>query len=149
MPIENHRRVAANLLKCGVTRVRIMDAKAVLEALTREDIRGLIKNGSIVKVQKKGTTKALSKKIKRQKARGRRFGTGSKKGKQGARAPPKERHIRRIRGMRKSLNDLKVKKELSMDDYRLLYRRVKGGVFRSKRHLLTYIAENKLRIKKK
>ena len=149
MAIEHHRRVAADLLKCGTTRIRIMDAKAVGEALTREDIRELIKNGSIIKVQKKGTTTALSKKIKIQKARGRQFGTGSKKGKQGARAPAKGRHMRSIRGMRATLNELKEKKELDMADYRLLYRRVKGGVFRSKRHLLIHIGENKLRKKQK
>jgi len=54
-------------MKCGVSRVRITQSEEVEEALTREDIRGLIQKGMIWSVQKKGTSKFKSKKKLEQK----------------------------------------------------------------------------------
>ena len=149
MPLVNQRRIAGDLMKCGVSRVRFMDEEAVSEALTREDIRGLIAKGSIIKIQKKGTTHGPAKKIRKQKAKGRRQGRGSRKGASGARMVPKQHWIRSVRGMRRALIQLKEREEISPENYAMLYGRIKGGMFRSKRHLMTTIKEGNMRIARK
>ena len=63
-------------MKCGISRVRIKQTEEVEEALTREDIRGLIQKGEIWSVQKKGTSKFASKKKLEQKKKGRMRGPG-------------------------------------------------------------------------
>ncbi len=149
MPLVNQRRMAAYLMKCGVSRVRFADEEAVSEALTREDIRGLIAKKAIIKIPKKGTTHGPARKILKQKNKGRRQGQGSRKGAAGARSVPKRRWIRSVRGMRRSLIELKQREEISPENYAMLYGRVKGGAFRSKRHLMTVIKDGNMRIRKK
>lgn len=144
MPLAYQKRIAAQILKCGVTRIRIHSAKDVEEALTRNDIRDLIKSGKIIKIQKKGTTKAYSKIGRIQKKRGRRKYDGSKKGSVGARTYHKGIWIIRVRAMRRLLNDMKENKQLESGDYRNLYRKVRGGFFRDRKHILNYIKENNM-----
>jgi len=55
MDLSSQKRIAADVLKCGITRVRITAdgeaMKEVEEALTREDIRALVRKGLIKKIQ--------------------------------------------------------------------------------------------------
>ncbi|MEM7822975.1 MAG: 50S ribosomal protein L19e [Candidatus Aenigmatarchaeota archaeon] len=129
------KRIAAQILKCGISRVRIKSEKEVAEALTREDIRRLIRKGIIYKIQAKGTSKAFSKKRAEQKQRGRRKGPGSRKG---VRAVKKQQWIKRIRALRRLLSDLRAKDMISKEAYNKLYKMAKGGAFRTKQHLLLY-----------
>jgi len=80
MNLSTQKRIASEILKCGITRVRVKESKEVGEALTREDIRSLIQKGEIWKIQKKGTSRGKARKLLKQKRRGRRRGAGSKKG---------------------------------------------------------------------
>src|SRR3989338_8811900 len=95
--------VAAKVLKCGISRVRILDEKAVGEALTREDIRNLIKKGAIIKVPKVGNSRAHANKIMRQKKKGRRIGRGSRKGTKKTSARKKIVWMRTVRPIRRLL----------------------------------------------
>ena len=97
--LRNQRRIAAAVLDCGEGRVWIdpLHADAVAEAVTRQDIRALVKKGYIRKEQKAGTSKARVRAIAIQKQSGRRKGPGSRKGASGARSPRKQRWIRTIR----------------------------------------------------
>ena len=54
--LKNQRRVAATMLKCGENRVWIdpLRIEDVAEAVTRQDIRGLIKTRAIRAKQKRG-----------------------------------------------------------------------------------------------
>ena len=61
------RKIAADLLKSGESRIRIEQGKETEEALTREDVRGLISKGLVKKVQKKGTSKFMVRKKQKQK----------------------------------------------------------------------------------
>ena len=61
MGLNSQKKIAASLLKCGASRIRIKQSKEVDEALTRNDIRELIKKGYIWKEQKKGSSKKYSK----------------------------------------------------------------------------------------
>ena len=46
MSVKTVRRVAGDILKCGISRIKILDAKRAMEALTREDVKQLIAYGS-------------------------------------------------------------------------------------------------------
>ena len=80
--LRSQKMMAMRIMKCGITRVwidpeRISDVE---EAITAEDIRGLIKDGVISAKQKKGNSNFRLKKITAQKKKGRRRGRGSRKG---------------------------------------------------------------------
>ncbi len=141
--LEAQKRMAAELLKCGVSRVRIKSEKEVKEAITREDVRRLIRKGVIYKVQKKGTSRAFARKKLEQKRKGRRKGQGSRKGAKKARKRPKDVWMGRIRALRKLLRELKEKGKLEREEYKKLYLMAKGGAFRTKRHLLLYLKKTR------
>jgi len=144
MNLRGQKRLAADILKCGVSRVRITESKDVGEALTRNDIRELIGKGLITKVQKKGQHSGSSKKTLSQKKKGRRSGQGSRKGSSGARNPSKRAWIKSVRAQRKLLTELKDKGQVQGKDYRSLYRKIKGGMFRSKSHMMLYITDHEM-----
>ena len=70
-----------------------------------------------------------------QRSKGRRKGHGSRKGHGGARTPKKESWMTKVRALRNELNSLKEGKIINSTQYRLYYRRVKGGVYNSRNHL--------------
>ncbi len=141
MDVKFQRRLAAEILKCGEERVWI-DPNAldeVKEAVTREDIRMLIKRGLIQKKQKKGTSRVRANHIKMQKEKGRRKGPGSRKGKKYARYPRKLRWMKNIRAIRATLKELRDSGQIDRHTYRRFYLLAKGGTFRNKNHLLMHM----------
>lgn len=148
MNLRSQKQLAARILKCGLSRVRVKTEKDVGEAITREDIRNLIGKGLIWKVQKRGQNRAMARKRLGQKRRGRKRGFGSKKGKAGARSPGKTQWMKTIRSVRDSLKKLKESGMIERRLYRKLYLMAKGGSFKSRRHLLSYLRDHEL-IKKK
>ena len=146
MKLKAQKRIAADVMKCSPKRV-VFDTtklKDIKEAITKADIRGMIIDEFIQKKRKKGISCARSKQTKIQKAKGRQKGPGSKKGKKTARTPKKETWMARVRLQRNFLRTLKEKKAIANNIYWDLYRKIKGGFFRSKRHLQLYISEKKL-----
>ncbi|WP_423792852.1 50S ribosomal protein L19e [Methanocaldococcus indicus] len=146
MDVSVQRRIAAEILKCGLDRVwidpeHLEDVKA---ALSRDDIRALIKRGVIKKLQKKGISSARVKKLKEQRKKGRRRGPGSRRGAKGARTPPKEKWMNTIRALRKTLKQLRDDGQIDRNVYRKLYRMAKGGYFRSRAHLFLYMEEHEI-----
>ena len=107
--LKNQRRMAAQLLKCGVNRVW-MDPDRINEiekAVTKSDIRVLINGKAIKAKQKKGISKGRKRFVMRQKKKGRRKGAGSRKGAKYARLPKKEKWIKTIRPLRALLRQLR------------------------------------------
>ena len=141
MDSSSQKRIASDIMKCGVSRVRIKTSEDVEEALTREDIRELIQKGIIWSVQKRGTSKFASKKKLEQKKKGRMRGPGRRKGTSGARKNDKTKWIEKVRPLRRLLAELREAEQIPREDYGLLYRRIKGGFFRNKKHLLYYLKE--------
>lgn len=137
------RRLAASQLNIGQSRVWINpDAEAageLADAITREDIRSLIDSGDIKAVPKKGNSRSRFKRREEKRAYGHRKGPGHRKGAKGARTPRKEQWMARIRAQRKRLRELKGDGQIDRHTYRLLYRRSKGGEYRSTAHLNAYI----------
>ncbi len=144
--LTKQRKIAAKVLHVGMGRVWI-DPEAtgdVAEAITRDDIRGLIEDGVIQKIQKRGVSSGRSRVIMRQKAMGRRKGHGSRKGARGARSGKKARWMTKIRALRRRLKELRAGEALDKTAYRMLYNKASGGEFRNVAHLNDYIATHEL-----
>jgi len=139
--LRNQRRMAASLLKCGKSRVWIDNDRLeeIAKAVTKNDIRILIKGEAIKSRQKKGISSGRKKYIAKQKAKGRRRGHGSRKGASYARLYKKERWIRTIRPIRLYLATLRKEKKIDNTIYRRYYDRAKGGEFKSKNHLKSHL----------
>jgi large subunit ribosomal protein L19e len=143
MKAEKAKIIAARLLKVGKNKIWINpeEADSIKEAITKDDIRELIKNGVIKKLKDSEQSRGRTRKIKKQKEKGRRKGHGSRKGTKEARSGRKARWINSVRAQRALLRELREKyperiKELG---YRKLYRMIKGGYFRSKAHLEKFV----------
>ncbi len=135
--LKNQRRMAADLLKCGVNRVWIDTNRVedVDEAVTKTDVRGLIKEGAIKSRQKRGISRARIRYVQEQKKKGKRKGHGSRKGTKHARLSKKRRWIQRIRSMRQLLREYRDQGRITPSTYRKFYGHAKGGMFKSKAHL--------------
>jgi large subunit ribosomal protein L19e len=136
--LSNQRRMAASLLKCGIHRVWIDPGmqEELADAVTRRDIRSAIKAGVIQKLPAAGTSRVRARRLSAERHRGRHRGPGSRRGTPLARVSKKERWMRRIRPQRALLAELRSQKRISPKVYRLFYSRAKGGMFRSRAHLL-------------
>lgn len=150
MTTKTQKKLASKILKTGLDHIKLDPSRLseISEAITRADIRGLIIDKLIKKTPKKGVSKGRSRAVLRQKRKGLRKGRGSRKGKDTARLSGKARWILKIRTQRKFLKLLKNQNLISKKDFRDIYRKSKGGLFRSKKHLRMYLEENNI-IKKK
>lgn len=136
------KKLAARILKVGESRVWLDPSKTkdIEAAITKIDIRKLIKQGAI---------KALPEKVhKPREKKKRRKGTGRKKGSMFAKVTAKERWISTVRPLRKMLKELRASQQIDKPTYRKLYLLVKGGMFRSRSHLKIYLEQHGL-LKKK
>lgn len=140
------KRLASQVLKASHKRVKFDNQRLadIKEAITKIDIRQLINEGAITKIQEKGVSRARARKIQKQKAKGRRSGTGSRKGKGTSRLPRKTLWMNTIRSQRAFIKELKDKNAIPNEVYRELYSKTKGGFFRSTRHIKIYLEDNKL-----
>lgn len=136
--LSNQRRLAAILLKCGLGRVWIDPAsqEEIADAVTRADIRSAIKAGVIRREPLRGTSRVRARRHAEEVRKGRHSGAGSRRGSPIARVPKKDRWMRRVRAQRDLLRTLRAEKKIPPSVYREFYRRSKGGMFRSRAHLL-------------
>ena len=141
MNLKNQRRIAAELLKCGVNRVWIdpNSTEDISDAITRADVRTLIASGTIAASQKRGVSRGRAEFERMQKRKGRQSGHGSRRGKKGARKPSKERWMQAIRPIRKKLKELRDGGKIDTATYRSYYLKAKGGVFKSRPHLVSHL----------
>src|SRR2546428_934534 len=139
MRFDYQRRLAASILGIGVNRVWITtDPKAqddILDAITRDGIRNLIRRNIIQKRRVKGVSRGRARYRAAQKAKGRRRGHGSREGALNARTPQKRRWISVIRGMRRHLRELRDQGRIDVHAYRRVYAPAKGGGVKYKTHL--------------
>ena len=146
MKLGTQKKLAAKILKCSEKKV-VFDSESledIKEAITKADIKILIANKVIRKKREQGIAKGRTRKKHSQQKKGRRRGEGKRKGKTKARTPKKADWMNKIRLQRKFLKELKEKGLFEPDIYRSLYKKAKGGFFRSKNHIKIYISDNKL-----
>jgi large subunit ribosomal protein L19e len=139
--LRNQRRMAAEILKCGINRVWMDQDRLdeIAKAVTKDDIRILI-NGKAIKARAKVSISTGRKNYAiKQKQKGRRHGQGTRKGGKHARQPKKKHWIKTIRPIRKQLKTLRDEKKISPTIYHKYYLKAKGGEFKSKHHLETHM----------
>lgn len=146
MKLTAQRRLASAILKCSEKRVRFDSERLeeIKEAITKADIRSLIKDKAVYAVPKKGISRVRANKIRIQKVKGKRRGLGSRKGKKTSRTPKKKEWMNKIRKQKELLKKMRDNKVVSTKVYRDLYLKAKGGFFRSIRHIKLYVNERNL-----
>lgn len=146
MAMNTVRRIASELLRVGESKVKFKtDAtQKISEALTREDIRSLIKEGSIFAQAKFGVSRIRGREKKAQIRKGRRSGAGSKKGTFAARLGEKENWMAKVRSQRRHLRQLVASGKLAEGAQRRIYGMIKGNAFKGVKVLDIYLKDNKL-----
>lgn len=144
--LRSQRRLAAQILKIGQNRVwidpeRTEDADI---AITRDEIRKLIHEGTIKSLPEKGVSRGRARVLHEKKKKGRRSGLGSRTGSPRARISRKEAWMARIRAQRKKLRQLKTRKVITENTYRKVYRLASSGGFTSIADLERHLKTNEL-----
>ncbi|MGC9116091.1 MAG: 50S ribosomal protein L19e [Conexivisphaera sp.] len=123
------RELAAKVLGVGKGRIRFNPDRLedIEDAITRDEIRRLYREGAIEVLPPRGTSRG------RARARSGRRGPGSRKG---TRESGKERWVRQVRALRRTLRALRERGEVDSRLYRRLYALVKGGAVRTRRRLM-------------
>ena len=138
MSLKSQKRLAAALMGGGLNRVWIdpEETDRVQSAITREEVKTLIREGRIHLRPKTGVSRG------RWRSRaGRRKKAGSRKGGQ---KPGKEAWVLRIRAIRRHLRFLRDKRQLDGPVYAKLLGMAKGGAFRSGSHVDEYVKARQL-----
>ena len=150
MKLNVQKRIAASILNCSQKRVWLDDSRAedIKGAITRADIRALISKGLIQEKLPNITSKHHAREIAMQKSKGRRKGKGTRKGISTSRLPHKRAWINRVRIQRELIRLMKDHGLLTTKNYRKLYLLIKGGFFRSVRHVKLFIEEHSMVSKK-
>ncbi len=143
MDVRLARRLAADLMGVGESRVWISpdNLDEVAMAISRQEIRALIKDGTIQKRFPSTPSRGRARIRRAKKRRGRGRGPGSRKG---PRFDEKRVWIVHVRAQRRYIRWLRDKGYIDRSTYRRLYRLVKGGAFRNLSHLKLYIREHNL-----
>ncbi len=141
MSAKGQREIAARLMKVGYNRVWIDPDKVedVANAITRKEIKRLIKDGVIKTRSIKGVSRGRARILHEKRKKSRRRGPGSREGSKNARFPQRKRWIQNIRSMRRKLRELVESKAITSQTRRKLYMQAKGGTFKSVPHLLKHI----------
>ncbi len=139
--LSNQKRIAANVLNAGESRVWFDPDKLtdLANAITREDIRGLINDGTIKLRQARGISRGRARGHDVKRKKGHRTGHGSRKGAKNARSAKKHLWMRKIRAQRRALRDLRDNNKIDRTTYRRFYRKAKGGEYRTVSVLNTQI----------
>ncbi|MCL5788489.1 MAG: 50S ribosomal protein L19e [Candidatus Marsarchaeota archaeon] len=141
--LSTQRRLAASILKVGVSRVYIDPEHLddVEEAITRDDVRSLIKMGLIEARPTHTPSRGRKRLVHVKKSKGKRKGHGSRKGGRNVRRRIEESWTLRVRKQRAFLRGMYKAGKVSHADYRQLYMKIKGGVFPSLSSLKNTLAK--------
>lgn len=135
------RRVAAGILKAGKTKIWISPdgTERIGQAMTKEDVRALIKDGIIRKRKDKGQSRGRARVLLAKKRRGRKRGRGKRTGTKKARLGGKAGWIKNVRAQRRVLGELKKSGAKFKKPVREIYLMVKGNYFKGKKYLQTMV----------
>src|SRR3989344_6293243 len=105
MNLRMKKRIVQSLYDIGLKRIWIDPSKLkeVKEAITKNDIKGLVKKGIIVIKQKHGSSRSRIRKANIQSRKGRGKGIGSRKGASNARFSRKLGWMIKIRNQKEFL----------------------------------------------
>ncbi len=133
MKLDYQKKLAAKVAGVGLDRVKLDPDKVdmISEAITRGDIKRLIRSGAIKILPKRGTSRA------RARERPKRKGPGRRKGGKYSRLSRKSRWVTKVRALRRELRNMKEEEIVDIRMYRYLYRRLSR--FESTAHLRSYV----------
>jgi large subunit ribosomal protein L19e len=143
MSIKTVKRMAATMLKVGESRIWIDPNRMddVQSAITREDVKRLIHEGAIQRRPQDTPSRGRTRMRLEEKRSGRHRGYGSRKGPKKARSSSKRQWISKVRAQRAFLVELRRRRAIKRQDYRYLYRKVKGGQFQGVRVLSAFTSD--------
>lgn len=141
--LKTQRRLASRLFGVGEKKVWLDPAKfkEIKEAITAEDVKGLIKKGFISEKKSAGQSRARARLFAMKKRRGHRTGVGSRKGKKNARM--NFQWIDKVKALRNELFKERTAGKIDKKQFRVMYTKVKGNAFHSVNHMRNYIEEMK------
>jgi large subunit ribosomal protein L19e len=133
MTVETVRRLAADILNIGRTRVWINpdEISEVKKMATRADVKGLIDKGTIKKLPVAGRKKNTIRKTR---------AAGSRKGRSGKTV--KELWMEKVRAQRKLLRKLLEEEVLPASEKRNIYRRIKSGIYKNKNAMIANLKDS-------
>jgi len=142
--LSSQKRLAADVLDVGKNRVWFDPDQQgeIVDAITREDIRELVDQGTIRAEEKKGNSRGRARERAEKRAYGHQKGPGTRQGKAGARQDPKDEWRGKVRAQRQLLRELRDSGDLDPGQYRELYNKSRGGEFRDRKRLVNYIENN-------
>lgn len=142
MTLEFAKRIASKVLKRGGSAIRFKPEAIsdISKALTREDIKRLINDGSIIALPAKHNMSQRSKILRQKRAEGRKRGHGRRKGTLKARSGGTTWE-KKVRSQRLFLNQLRDSNKIDNKQFRKFYLLIKGNAFASKGSMILYMKE--------
>lgn len=133
MNLSKKKKLAKRTLNVGEDRIVFLGSRLeeIKDAITKQDIRDLLKSGAIVIKERKGRKKV-------QKKRSRSTGNIRRKAKE-----KKREYMILTRKLRRYLKSQVSKGKLSKEHFRDIRKKIRNRVFRSLSHLKEYIGEIK------
>jgi len=147
MELKKAKELAANLMKVGTGKIHIdpKNITKVKEAMTKDDVRGLIADRVIKKRQDNSQSKGRTRKSQEGKRKGRQRGKGKRKGTKNNRGGKKDAWINKVRAQRRTLKEIKKENPELVKErgYSDIYKKIKGNYFKGKKYLREYIEGGK------
>ena len=139
MSVKLTKRIASELLGRGMNSVRLKPeaVKEAEKALTRDDVRELIKSGCVFALKAKHNISQYGVELAKKRTQGRKRGQGKRRGTLKARGQLD--YKKKIRAQRRVIASLKADKTIDNLMFKKLYLLVKGGTFPNKVTLLNRI----------
>ncbi len=148
MKLNKLKETASKVMTAGKQKLKINldkykeNKEDVDKAITRQDVRDLVKKGVVYKETDTGHSRGRARKLLAQKKLKRKKGPGKKRGTPKARNNQNSHNLK-IRGLKKKLRELKAEDKLKDKKYSKLYLMIKGNYFRGKKHLEDYVNGDK------
>lgn len=146
MTVQFTKRIAAELLGRGESAVRInpIALDKASKAMTREDVKRLITDGSVYALKAKHNLSLSSRLLRARRAKGRSRGQGRRRGTDKARQG--RRWEKKVRSQRLLLKQLKLTGKIDKRVFRNYYMLIKGNSFPDKASLLRHLEETGIKV---
>jgi len=134
MKLGKKKALSVRALKVGGKRITFLNSRLdeIKEAITRQDIKDLQKDGAII-IKEVGGQKKKEKKRKKR-------GPGNIKKKVKKR---KQEYVKITKKLRKYVSEMKQQKKLSNEEISDIRNKIRNRIFKNKKHLREYIGSLK------
>ncbi|MCY3976183.1 MAG: 50S ribosomal protein L19e [Thaumarchaeota archaeon] len=140
--LRTKKSLISRVTNVGVNRIKlnVEHLDEVTDAITRENVRGLITANKIKIIPTKGTSRLRSK-IKKLQKNKRGIKTGSKKGRSNARFNSKKKYVEKVRSLRYRLKVSKKHGDITNKVFWKIYKKIQGNRVRNNAHLRELLNE--------